>query len=105
MLKVKNKRKMNIKPLSDYILIEPIKEEEKTKSGILLPETADKERPEQGKIIAIGPGKRNDSGNIIPMDIKVGQKVLFTKYGPNEIKVDEKEYLIAKQEDILAIIE
>ena len=96
---------MNIKPLSDYILIEPIKEEEKTKSGILLPETADKERPEQGKIIAIGPGKRNDSGDIIPMDIKVGQKVLFTKYGPNEIKVDEKEYLIAKQEDILAIIE
>ncbi len=96
---------MNIRPLSDYILIEPIKEEEKTKSGILLPETADKERPEQGKVVATGPGKRNDSGNIIPMDIKVGQKVLFTKYGPNEIKVDEKEYLIAKQEDILAIIE
>jgi len=96
---------MNIKPLSDYILIEPIKEEEKTKSGILLPETADKERPEQGKVIAVGPGKRNDSGNLIPMDIKVGQKVLFTKYGPNEIKVEDKEYLIAKQEDILAIIE
>ena len=96
---------MNIKPLSDYILIEPIKEEEKTKSGILLPETVDKERPEQGKIIAVGPGKRNDSGNIIPMDVKVDQKVLFTKYGPNEIKVDGKEYLIAKQEDILAIIE
>ena len=96
---------MNIRPLSDYILIEPIKDEEKTKSGILLPETADKERPEQGKVVATGPGKRNDSGNIIPMDIKVGQKVLFTKYGPNEIKVDEKEYLIAKQEDILAIIE
>lgn len=96
---------MKIKPLSDYILIEPIKEEEKTKSGILLPETADKERPEQGKVIAVGPGKRNDSGNLIPMDIKVGQKVLFTKYGPNEIKVEDKEYLIAKQEDILAIIE
>lgn len=96
---------MNIKPLSDYILIEPIKEEEKTKSGILLPETVDKERPEQGKIIAVGPGKRNDSGNIIPMDVKVDQRVLFTKYGPNEIKVDGKEYLIAKQEDILAIIE
>ena len=96
---------MNIKPLSDYILIEPIKEEEKTKSGILLPETVDKERPEQGKIIAVGPGKRNDSGNIISMDVKVDQRVLFTKYGPNEIKVDGKEYLIAKQEDILAIIE
>ncbi len=96
---------MNIKPLSDYILIEPIKEEEKTKSGILLPETADKERPEQGKVIAIGPGKLNDSGNLVPMNVKVGQKVLFTKYGPNEIKVEDKEYLIAKQEDILAIIE
>ncbi len=96
---------MNIKPLSDYILIEPIKEEEKTKSGILLPETADKERPEQGKVIAVGPGKRTSADKIIPMDIKVGQKVLFTKYGPSEIKVDEKEYLIAKQEDILAVIE
>ncbi len=96
---------MNIKPLSDYILIKPIKEEEKTKSGILLPETADKERPEQGEVIAVGPGKRNPDGKIITMDIKVGQKVLFTKYGPNEIKVNDKEYLIAKQEDILAIIE
>ena len=96
---------MNIQPLSDYILIEPIKEEEKTKSGILLPETVDKERPEQGKVIAVGPGKRTSSDKIIPMNVKVGQKVLFTKYGPSEIKVDEKEYLIAKQEDILAVIE
>lgn len=96
---------MNIKPLSDYVLLEPIKEDEKTKSGILLPETADKEKPEQGNVIAVGPGKRNDEGNLIPMDLKVGQKVLFTKYSPNEIKVEGKEYLIAKQEDILAIIE
>lgn len=96
---------MNIKPLSDYILIEAIKEEEKTKSGIILPETVDKERPEQGKVIAVGPGKRTSADKIIPMDVKVGQKVLFTKYGPSEIKVDGKEYLIAKQEDILAVIE
>jgi chaperonin GroES len=96
---------MIIKPLSDHILIEPIKEEEKTKSGILLPETADKERPEQGKVIAVGPGRKNDSGHLILMEVKVGQKVLFTKYGPNEIKVEDKEYLIAKEEDILAIIE
>ncbi len=96
---------MNIKPLSDHILIEPIKEEEKTKTGILLPETAEKERPEQGKVIAVGPGKKNEDGKIIPIDVKPGQTVLFTKYGPNEIKVDEKEYLIAKEEDILAIIE
>lgn len=96
---------MKIKPLSDYILIEPIKEEEKTKSGILLPETAEKERPEQGRIIATGPGRRTEDGKIIPVSVKPGQKVLFTKYGPNEIKVDDKEYLIAKEEDILAILE
>ncbi|MCK5211958.1 co-chaperone GroES [Candidatus Parcubacteria bacterium] len=96
---------MNIKPLADYILIEPVKEEEKTKSGIFLPETANKERPEQGNVIAVGPGKRNKTGQVVPMDVKVGQTVLFTKYGPNEIKVDGKEYLIAKEEDILAIVE
>ncbi len=96
---------MQIKPLSDHILVEPIKEKEKTKTGILLPETAEKERPEQGKVIAVGPGKKNEDGKIIPIDVKPGQTVLFTKYGPNEIKVDEKEYLIAKEEDILAIIE
>jgi len=96
---------MQIKPILDHILIEPIKEEEKTKSGILLPETAEKEKPEQGRVIAVGPGKRTEDGKIIPLFVKPGQKVLFTKYGPNEIKVDDKEYLIAKEEDILAIIE
>jgi chaperonin GroES len=96
---------MKIKPLADHLLIEPIKEEEKTKTGILLPETAEKERPEQGKVIAVGPGKKTSAGKVIPIDVKVGQKVLFTKYGPNEIKVEDKEYLIAKEEDILAILE
>ncbi len=96
---------MKIKPLSDHILIEPMKKEEKTKTGILLPETAEKERPEQGRVIAVGPGRKTSSGKIIPLEVKPGQKVLFTKYGPNEIKVEEKEYLIAKEEDILAIIE
>jgi chaperonin GroES len=96
---------MEIKPLSDHILIEPIKGEEKTKSGILLPDTAEKERPEQGKVIATGPGRKTSAGKIIDMDIKKGDKVLFTKYGPTEIKVDGKEYLIAKSEDILAIID
>lgn len=95
---------MNIKPLSDHILIEPIKGEEKTKAGILLPDTAEKERPEQGLVIAVGPGHYK-AGKLIPMEVKQGDKVLFTKYGPNEIKVGDKEYLIAKQEDILAIIE
>jgi chaperonin GroES len=96
---------MNIKPLSDHILIEVIKEEEKTRGGIFLPETAEKERSEQGKVIATGPGKKTNDGKIIPMSVKEGDRVLFTKYGPNEIKVDNKEYLIAKEEDILAIIE
>lgn len=96
---------MNIKPLSDHILIEPSKQEEKTKAGILLPETADKERPEQGKVMAIGPGRKTSSGKIVPLSVKVGDVVLFTKYGPNEIKVEEKEFLIAKEEDILAILE
>ena len=96
---------MNIKPLADHVLIEPIKEEEKTKSGILLPQTAEKERPEQGKVVAVGPGKKNKNGQVIPMTIKVGQVVLFTKYGPNEIKIDGKEYLMAKEEDILAVIQ
>ena len=96
---------MQIKPLSDHILIEPVKEEEKTKSGIFLPETASKERSEEGKVVAVGPGKRNEKGEIAPVSVKPGDRVLFTKYGPNEIKVGEKEYLIAKEEDILAIIE
>ncbi|MDD5145165.1 MAG: co-chaperone GroES [Candidatus Pacebacteria bacterium] len=96
---------MNIKPLADHILIEPIKEAEKTKTGILLPDTAEKERPEQGKVIAVGPGRKDKSGVYIPLEVKVGDKVLFTKYGPSEIKVENKEYLIAKEEDILAILE
>lgn len=96
---------MNIKPLSDHILIEPLAQEEKTKAGILLPDSAEKERPEQGRVVAVGPGKKTSSGRIIAVDLKPGQKVLFTKYGPNEIKVAGKEYLIAKEEDILAILE
>lgn len=96
---------MTIKPLADHILIEPIKEEEKTKFGILLPDTANKEKPEEGVVIAVGPGKKTDDGKIVPVSVMPGQKVLFTKYGPNEIKVDGKEYLIASESDILAIIE
>ena len=96
---------MNIKPLADHVVIEPLKQEEKTKSGILLPETAEKERPEQGRVVAVGPGKKNEEGKTIPVEVKVGDLVLFTKYGPNEVKVDDKEYLIAKEDDILGILE
>jgi len=96
---------MTIKPLSDHVLIEPIKEEPKTRGGIFLPETASKEKPEQGVVIAVGPGKTTEDGKIIPLSVRPGQKVLFTKYGPNEIKIDDKEYLIAREDDIIAIIE
>jgi len=96
---------MQIKPLADHILIEPIKEEEKTRGGIFLPDTAEKEKSEQGKVIAVGPGKKTNDGKIIPLSVKAGDTVLFSKYGPNEIKVEEKEYLIAREDDILAIIE
>ena len=96
---------MKIKPLADRVVIQPVSSEEKTKSGIILPDTAEKEKPEQGKVIAVGPGRVGFRGNRIPMGIKKGDKVLFTKYGPSEIKVEGKEYLIAKEEDILAILE
>ena len=96
---------MEIKPLADRVLIEPISTEEKTKSGIILPDTADKEKPEQGKVVAVGPGRFNTKGERIPLEVKKGDMVLFTKYGPNEIKINNKEYLIAKEEDILAILE
>jgi len=96
---------MKLKPLGDRVILEPLTDEKKSKGGIILPETVDKERPEKGKVIAIGPGKIDESGKRIPMNVKKGDIVLFTKYGPNEVKIDGKEYLIAKEEDILAIIE
>ena len=87
-------------------MIEHLNEDKgKTKTGIYLPETVEKERPEQGKVVAVGPGKLSDEGKRIPMSVKKGDVVLFTKYGPNEIKVDGKEYLIAREEDILAVID
>jgi len=96
---------MQIKPLSDHVLIKPITREEKTKSGIVLPDTASKEKPEQGKVVAVGPGKMLESGKRQAMNVKKGQVVLFTKYGPNEIEIEDKEYLIAREDDILAILE
>lgn len=94
---------MKIKPLRDQVLIEPLKEEVK-RGGIILPDTVTKERPEQGKVVAVGEGRWED-GKLVKPVVKKGDVVLFTKYGPNQIKIDEKEYLIAKEEDILAIVE
>lgn len=93
-----------LKPLSDHVVIEPLREEKK-KGGIILPDTIEKEKSEKGKVIAVGPGKFNEDGERMPMQVKKGDIVLFTKYGPNDIKVDGKEYLIAREDDILAIVD
>ncbi|MDO8524465.1 MAG: co-chaperone GroES [bacterium] len=96
---------MNIKPLSDHILIEPVLGKEKTDSGFFVPQSSDKEGPEEAKVIAIGPGK-TVKGENVPLAVKAGDKVLFSKpYGASKIKVGDKECLIVKEEDILAILE
>lgn len=97
-----------IKPLHNNVLIEPLSEEErgtKTKSGIIIPETIDKDKPDQGKVVEVGPGKRDEGGKLISMSVKKGQKVVFSKYGPDEIKVGDKKYYIISEDNILAIIE
>ncbi|HOK17350.1 MAG TPA: co-chaperone GroES [Candidatus Paceibacterota bacterium] len=95
---------MNIKPLSNHIFVEPIKEEKTSKSGIVIPDTAE-EKPMMGKVLAVGPGKMNEEGKILPLSVKVGDKVLFTKYAPTEIKIDDKEYYVIREDDVMAIIE
>ncbi len=96
---------MNFKPLSNHVFLEPIEENKTTKSGIVIPDTADKEKPMKGKVLAIGPGKVKDNGERINMSVKVGDVVLFKKYGPDEIEIDGKKYLVGDEDDILAIIE
>ena len=96
---------MNFKPLSNRVFIEPLEEEKITKSGIVLPDTAEKEKPVRGKILATGPGKLNEKGERVPMSVKVGDTVLFKKYGPDEIEIEGKKYLVGDEEDILAILE
>ena len=92
-----------LRPLGDRVVIQPTPREEMTKSGIVLPDTA-KEKPQEGKIVAAGPGKINDDGQREPMDVKVGDKVLYAKYAGTEFKVDEEELLIVSQKDILAVV-
>ncbi|MBU4425211.1 MAG: co-chaperone GroES [Desulfobulbaceae bacterium] len=95
---------MKIKPLGDRILVLGVEKEKKTKGGILIPDTA-KEKPQEGKVIAVGPGKVNEKGKRIPLDVKKGDRVLFGKYSGNEIKIDGVEHLIMREDDILAIQE
>ena len=94
---------MQVSPLQDYILIEPIEEEERTPAGIVIPETA-KEKPQEGEVVAVGPGKKTDEGKRIEMDIKKGDRVIYKKWGGNDVKVDGKEMLIVREEDILAVV-
>jgi len=95
---------LKLKPLGDRVLVEPIEREEMTASGIYVPETA-KERPQEGMVVAVGPGRKDDDGKLIPMDVKKGDRVLYAKYGGTEVKLEEKKYLILKETDILAILD
>jgi len=95
---------MNLKPLSDNIIVKALAKEEKTKSGIILPDTADKEKSDQGEVIATGPGKVLDNGNVASMTVKVGDKILF-KGWPEKVKIDGQEYQVISQTDVLAILE
>jgi chaperonin GroES len=95
---------MKFRPLYDRILVERVESEEVTKGGIILPDTA-KEKPQQGKIIAVGSGKRTDEGKIIPLELKAGDTILFGKYSGSEIKIEGTEYLIMKEDDVLGLVE
>jgi chaperonin GroES len=94
---------MKIKPLADRVVVKPLEAEEKTKGGLYVPDTA-KERPQQGEIVAVGPGKDSDEGKKIPMEVKIGDKILYGKYSGTEVTYDGIEYLIMRESDIFAII-
>lgn len=95
---------LSLKPLGDRVVVEPIEQDEITAGGIVLPESA-KEKPQQGNVLAAGPGGRDEDGKRIPMDVKVGDKVLYAKYSGTEFKIDNKELLILRESDLLAIVE
>lgn len=95
---------MQLQPLHDHVVLKPAKQEEITKSGIVLPDTADKDKPVQGEVIAVGPGKYNEDGERMAMSVKPGDKVVFKKYSPDEVKIDGEEYLVVSESDIIAIL-
>jgi chaperonin GroES len=103
-VKEKNQMVLKLKPLADRVVVEPTEQEEMTTSGIFVPETA-KEKPQKGTVVAAGPGRRDDDGKRIPMDVAVGDRVLYAKYGGTEVKLEDQKYLILKESDILAILE
>lgn len=95
---------MKIRPLQDRVIVKRIEEEEKSKGGIIIPDTA-KEKPQEGKVIAVGKGKVNDDGKVMPLDVKVNDRVLFGKYAGSEINIDGEEHMIMREDDILGVIE
>ncbi len=95
---------MKIRPLNDRILVKRLEEEEKTAGGIIIPDSA-KEKPAEGEIVAVGPGKMNDAGERVAMDVAVGNRVLFSKYGGTDVKLDGEDFLIMREDDILGVIE
>ena len=95
---------MKIRPLQDRVIVRRLEEEEKTKGGIIIPDTA-KEKPQEGKVIAVGKGKVTEEGKVIPLDVKAGDRILFGKYSGTEIKIEGEEHLIMREEDILGVIE
>lgn len=97
-------KKLKIRPLQDRILVKRLNEEEKTKGGIIIPDTA-KEKPQEGRVIAVGKGKVLEGGKVLPLDVKVGEKILFSKYAGTEVKIEGEEHLILKEEDVLGIVE
>jgi chaperonin GroES len=103
-LRRREKERMNIKPLGDRVLVEPKEETEEQKGGIIIPDTA-KEKPQEGKVVSVGTGKIDDDGKKVPFNVKKGDKVLLPKYGGTEVKIDDKEYQILREDDILAVID
>jgi len=96
--------KTNFRPLHDRILIKRIEEKETAKGGIIIPDTA-KEKPQEGEVVAVGSGKKNEDGKVVPLDVKAGDRILFGKYSGSEIKMDNEEYLILREEEVLGILE
>jgi len=95
---------MKIRPLADRVVIKRIEEEEVKKGGIIIPDTA-KEKPQKGEVVAVGPGRLDEKGNRMPMEVKVGDKVLFSKYAGSEVKIGDEEYLVMREDDILCVLE
>lgn len=96
--------KLKLRPLADRIIIQPVEEEAKTKGGVILPDTMTKEKPMRGKVVAVGKGRVDEGGKKVPLELKINDEVIYSKYAGTEVKIDETEYLILKEDDVLAIL-